>query len=187
MRRFWFGLSLALVFGFAAVSSYIMLVLAADDGAEVDEPYKAVSEVEVQVPTVTEDMQVTVRQTYACGYQDEQTDAGELLGLSFDQLSRDGWDVAKVGENRLEISREQTGLCPIEDEQRLLCRTERGLAVYRGAAAHRGPMLLEMPLNFAELPPDLAAALDGEGYQLASQGELDELLESLDELIMAAE
>lgn len=187
MRKLWFGLSLVAVFVFAAASSYIFFVMTA--GQQVAEP-GATSEVSGDVlggaqAAVTADTRLTVREAYACGYMDERELAGggEFAGHTFDELAGDGWAVARTGENRVEISRECTGDCPIEQEKRLLRRTERGVAVYAGEVGHLGALLLEMPLDFAELPGELNAALAGDGYQLASRAELDELLENLDELV----
>lgn len=185
MRKLWFGLSLVAVFVFAAASSYIFFVLT-DGSPQVAEP-GAASEVfgGVQAAAVTADTTLTVREAYACGYLAERKLAGggEFAGHTFDELAGDGWAVARTGENRVEISRECEGDCPIEQEKRLLRRTERGVAVYAGEAGHLGALLLEMPLDFAELPGELNLALAGDGYQLASRAELDELLENLDELV----
>lgn len=187
MRKFWFGMSLVLVFVFAAVSSYVFLVLT-DGAPEVEKSYRvagALGEGESLVPRVSADMEVLVRESYACGYVAERRlqGGGEFGGQSFDQLTEEGWAVARVGENKLEISRSYDSVCLIEQEKRLLRRTERGVAVYAGIAEHTGAILLEMPVNFSELPPDMNTALAGEGYQVDSLAELDELLESMDEFI----
>ncbi len=192
MRRFWFVVSLILVFVFTASASYIYFALA-DSPKEVDEPYMAlgtpVTHLAAEVKTVLPDVQLTIRETYpACGHtQEEVVKAAEsdMLGVAFDELALAGWSVAQIGEQRLLLEREQEGLCPEEAAQRLLCQTERGLAVYEGNLQHTGQLLLEMPVGSlsAELPPDFLASLAAGGYQLASQSELDELLESLDELI----
>ncbi len=192
MRRFWFVVSLILVFVFTASASYIYFALA-DSPKEVDEPYMAlgtpVTQLAAEVKTVLPEVQLTIRETYpACGHtQEEVVKAAEsdMLGLAFDELALAGWSVAQIGEQRLLLEREQEGLCPEEAAQRLLCQTERGLAVYEGNLQHTGQLLLEMPVGSlsAELPPDFLASLAAGGYQLASQSELDELLESLDELI----
>lgn len=188
MRKFWFAMSLMLVFCFAAASSYIFFVLTADSPGGEDE-YRAVSDLSLggSVARVSEDMTVLVREEYACGYVAERIESGggEFLGLSFDQMTEDGWDVARVGEGRIEIKQSYDTTCPLEEECRLLKRTERGVAVYAGTAEHTGSLLMEMPLNFSELPPDINTALLGEGYPVNSPEELDELLESLDELIWA--
>lgn len=187
MRRFWFGLSLVLVFMFAAVSSYIFFVFTGA-APEVDKPYKAAGgpgEMGEAVPRVTADMTLNVRESYACGYITDRTLAGnsEFLGLSFDQLTKEGWNVARTGENRLELVRQYADICPIEQQKRLLKKTERGIAVYAGTAEHLGAMLLEMPTDFAELPPDMNTALAKDGYAVNSDTELNELLESLDETV----
>lgn len=187
MRKFWFGVSLVLVFVFAAMSSYIFLVLT-DGAPEADEPYRvagALGEGDSLVPRVSEEMSVSVLEGYACGYVGERELAGggEFLGQSFDQLAGEGWNVARVGEDKLELSREYDEICPLERDKRLLKQTERGVAVYAGTAEHTGALLLEMPLNFSELPPEMNTALAGAGYQVDSVAELDELLESLDELV----
>lgn len=187
MRKFWFGVSLVLVFVFAAMSSYIFLVLN-DSSPKVDEPYRvagALGEDNNLVPRVSAEMTVRVRESYACGYEEERvlTGGGEFRGMSFDQLAEEGWAVARVGENQLEIAKEYDEICPLEQEKRLIRQTERGLAVYAGTAEHIGAMLLEMPMNFSELPPNMLAALASGGYQVESPAELDELLESLDELV----
>lgn len=186
MRKLWFGLSLAVVFVFAASASYIYFVLA-EGAPEVDKPYKAATEITARSPQVAADMRVTRREVYACGYTAEEVldNGGEFRGLTFDQLAGDGWNVAQTGEKSLEITRQVADMCPIEQEKRLIVDSGRGLAVYRGTAAHRGDLLLEMPVDMSELPPELTEALAAGGYQLESQAELDELLESLDELIAA--
>lgn len=188
MRRFWFGVSLVLVFAFAVSASYIFFVLTGGK-PQVDEPYRAKQDVDVaayQVARVDEDCELLVREHYPCGYLLESSlpGGGEFAGQSFDQLAADGWAVARVGEGKVEISRENEGICPIEEEKRLIKQTERGVAVYAGTAEHLGALLLEMPLNFDELPGNVLTALAGAGYQLDSPAELDELLESMDELIM---
>lgn len=192
MRRFWFAVSLFLVFIFTASASYIYFVLA-DSPQKVDEPYMAlgtpVTTLEAEVKTVLPDMRLTVQEVYPeCGHIVEQqlSAAGsEWQGRSFDELALAGWSVAQTGAQSLELQKEVSGLCPDEAAQRLLCQTERGLAVYEGNLQHTGQLLLEMPAEAlsAELPPDFVASLESGGYQLASQEELDELLESLDELI----
>ena len=185
MHRLWFGLSLTVVFVFAAAASYIYFVVFGG-APEVDKPYRAAAELETGSPQVTAAMRVTRREVYACGYTaEEEVSGGEFLGQTFDQLAEEGWQVARTGENKLEITRQVEGLCPIEQEKRLLVDTGRGIAVYRGTAAHRGDMLLEMPVDKSELPPELAQALAKGGYQLESAAALDELLESLDEMIAA--
>ena len=188
MRKLWFSLSLAVVFVFAASASYIYFVLA-EGAPEVDKPYKAATEIAARSPQVAADMRVTRREIYTCGYTAEEAldNGGEFRGLTFDQLAKEGWQVAQTGEKELEIVRQVEGICPIEQEKRLLVDSGRGLAVYRGTAEHRGDLLLEMPVDMSELPPTLAEALAGGGYQLESQAELDELLESLDELIAVPE
>lgn len=196
MRRFWFVVSLVLVFIFTASASYIYFALA-DSPRAVDEPYMAlnsplgapVMELAAEVKTIRPEMQLTVREVYPdCGHTQEQNvaaAASEWLGRSFDELALDGWAVAQTGENSLSLQKELPGLCPDEAAQRLLCQTERGLAVYEGNLQHTGQLLLEMPADamLAELPPDFVASLREGGYELASQAELDELLESLDELL----
>ncbi len=192
MRRFWFAVSLFLVFVFTASASYIYFVLM-DSPQKVDEPYMAlgtpVTTLEAEVKTVLPDMRLTVREVYPeCGHTVEQqlSAAGsEWQGRSFDELALEGWAVAQTGAQSLELQKEEPGLCPDEAAQRLLCQTERGLAVYEGNLQHTGQLLLEMPAVAlsAELPADFVASLENGGYQLASQEELDELLESLDELI----
>ncbi|MCX4266878.1 MAG: hypothetical protein OSJ64_08810, partial [Firmicutes bacterium] len=181
MRRFWFVVSLILVFVFTASASYIYFALA-DSPKEVDEPYMAlgtpVTHLAAEVKTVLPDVQLTIRDTDpACGHtQEEGGTAAEsdMLGLAFDELALAGWSVAQIGEQRLLLEREQEGLCPEEAAQRLLCQTERGLAVYEGNLQHTGQLLLEMPVGSlsAELPPDFLASLAAGGYQLASQCEL---------------
>lgn len=192
MRRFWFVVSLILVFVFTASASYIYFALA-DSPKEVDEPYMAlgtpVAQLAAEVKTVLPETRLTVKEVYPfCGHTLEKTLAAaesEWLGLSFDELALVGWSVAQIGEQQLLLEREQEGLCPEEAAQRLLCQTERGLAVYEGNLQHTGQLLLEMPVDSlsAELPPEFLASLQEGGYQLASQNDLDELLETLDELI----
>lgn len=184
MRKLWFGLSLAVVFVFAASASYIYFVLA-EGAPEVDKPYQAATGIAARSPQVAADMRVTRREVYPCGYVAEGVlDAGGgFRGLTFDQLAEEGWNVVQTGENKLEITRQVDDMCPIEQEKRLIVDSGRGLAVYRGTAGHIGDLLLEMPVDMSELPPGLAEALQNGGYQLDSPAELDELLESLDELI----
>lgn len=187
MRRFWFGVSLAAVFVFAAASSYIFFVTCGG-APELDEAYQAAGELGENgdlVARITDETEVTVKEQYACGYLAEQTQpaGGEFLGLSFDQLTKEGWSVARVGENRVELAREYDEICPLEQNMRLLKQTERGISIYCGTPEHLGALLMEMPINFSELPPELSAALAAGGYQVATQAELDSLLESLDELI----
>lgn len=184
MRKLWFGVSLVAVFVFAAASSYIFFVLTGGR-LQVDEPGVASRVNGVVQAAVTADTTLTVREAYACGYlaERELAGGGEFAGCTLDELAGEGWAVARIGEGRVEISRRCKGYCPIEQEKRLMRRTERGVAVYAGEAGHLGALLLEMPLDFAELPGELNAALAGDGYQLASRAELDELLENLDELV----
>ena len=187
MKKLWFGVSLTAVFVFAAACSYIYFAVLGGV-PELDEAYRAAADLGEDgdlVPRITADTEVMVSELYACGYTAKRTQqaGGDFLGESFDKLTKEGWDVARVGENRVELCREYAEVCPTEQNMRLVKRTERGIAIFAGTAEHLGAMLLEMPVDFAELPPDLSAALEGSGYQLKSQAELDELLESLDELI----
>lgn len=197
MRRFWFVLSLVLVFVFTASASYIYFALAGGGRAGVDEPYQLavqpglpVVSLEPEVKTVSPQAQLSFSELYnLCGHVVEQEFSAEecgLVGISFDELATQGWAVAQTGEHSLAMSRQRDELCPQESEQRLVQRTERGLAVFEGTREHIGRLLLEMPVQAdeAELPPDFLASLDEGGYQLASQAELDELLESLDELLV---
>lgn len=187
MRKFWFGVSLAVVFMFAAASSYIFFVLfgGAPELDKAYQPASALGEDGDLVPRITAETTVTVKERYACGYLAERTEraGGEFVDMSFDQLSREGWSVARIGEDRVELSREYAEICPIEQDMRLIKQTERGLAVYCGNREHTGDLLLEMPVKFDELPPELTATLASGGYQMDSPAELDELLESIDELI----
>lgn len=190
MRRFWFAMSLVAVFVFAAASSYVFFVWSAGRG-DVAEPGLAVSESVwpgVEVEKIAADTRLVVRENYACGYVAESAGradelAGDWAWRTFDELAAAGWQVAKTGEGCVELVRECAGQCPIEQEKRLIRATERGVAVYAGESGHLGAMLLEMPLNFAEVPTEVKEALAGDGYQLASREELDEVLESLDELV----
>lgn len=187
MRRFWFAVSMVLVFVLAATSSYIFLVMT-DGREEIAEPAaedSVLSPVGADVPTVAWDTEITVRESYDCGYESvRKMTGGEFAGQTFDALAAAGWAVARTGEGKVELARHLAGACPIEQECRLMRATERGVAVYAGRADHLGALLLEMPLNFAELPPVINADLQGGGLQLTSPDELDELLESLDELVV---
>ncbi len=193
MRRFWFVFSLVLVFVFTASASYIYFALAGS-GAGADKPYQVagtpVVNMEVAVKTVSPQAQLSFSELYTlCGHAVEsEFSAAEcgLVGVSFDELALQGWAVAQTGEHTLALSRQRDELCPQEAGQRLVQRTERGLAVFEGTRQHKGRLLLEMPIQAdeAELPPDFLASLAEGGYQLASQAELDELLESLDELLV---
>lgn len=188
MRRFWFVLSLVLVFVFAASASYIFMAVhdgLPDDAEPYEEPYKAAGEITPRVQRIEAEDELLVKETYTrCGHTEQSHISGDsdFLALSYDQLTAEGWDVAECGERLLELSREYDDLCPTDAGRRLICMTERGVAVYQGTAAHRGNMLLEMPVEFSELPPELMTALQADGYQMESQEELNELLESLDEL-----
>jgi hypothetical protein len=192
MRKFWFAVSLAMIFMFAFSTSYIYMALAGGESAvdEVDKPYmvasRPASELQMAVKTVQAEDTVTVREEYAlCGHVEEQilADGGSFLGRSYDELGAEGWNVAETGENELELARELDGLCPQDAERRVIMRTERGIAVYSGTAEHPGSLLLEMPVDFAELPPEMLGAFDKGGFELATPEELDEVLESLDELV----
>ena len=195
MRRFWFVLSLVLVFVFTVSASYIYFALS-DGGAGADEPYQVaaqgepVGNLEAEVKTVSPQAQLSFSELYTlCGHAVEQEfSASEcgLVGVSFDELALQGWAVAQTGEHSLALNRQRDELCPQEAEQRLVQRTERGLAVFEGTREHLGRLLLEMPVQAdeAELPPDFLTSLAEGGYQLASQAELDELLETLDELLV---
>ena len=187
MKRFWFILSLGLTFTFAASASYIFMAI--HGGLrEVDQPYRAyqaVGDVTPRVQRVEAADRLLISELYTgCGHTEscEVSGESEFLSLSYDQLTAEGWAVAQTGEHRLSLSRQHDSLCPADAARRLICLTERGAAVYQGTAQHRGNMLLEMPLELSELPPDLMTALASGGYQMESQAELDELLESLDEL-----
>ena len=195
MRRFWFVLSLVLVFVFTVSASYIYFALS-DGGAGADEPYQVAAQwepvvnLEAEVKTVSPQAQLSFSELYTlCGHAVEQEfSASEcgLVGVSFDELALQGWAVAQTGEQSLALNRQRDELCPQEAEQRLVQRTERGLAVFEGTREHLGRLLLEMPVQAdeAELPPDFLTSLAEGGYQLASQAELDELLETLDELLV---
>lgn len=65
MRRFWFVVSLILVFVFTASASYIYFALA-DSPKEVDEPYMAlgtpVTQLAAEVKTVLPEVQLTIRE-----------------------------------------------------------------------------------------------------------------------------
>lgn len=200
MRRFWFGLSLVLVFLFTASASYIYFVLS-DSRAGIDEPYKIQNVSNPQSPAsvagvaslgagqrqVAAGSQLTLREHFdTCGHWQEQTlpaSQSGLVGLSFDALAAEGWSVAQTGADSLELTREQSGLCPLDSGRRVLQQTSRSLVVYEGTAEHTGRLLMEMPLDFAQLPADMLVQLQSGGYEVASQAELDELLESLDELV----
>ncbi len=193
MRRFWFGLSLALVFIFAASASYIYFVLS-DSRAGVDAPYQIQNVANIEDVAaagagrrqVEAGARLRLRQHYeTCGHWQQQELVAEqsgLVGLSFDALAAEGWSVAQTGPAALELSREEPGLCPEEAARRVLRQTSRSLVIYEGTAEHTGRLLLEMPLDFGELPADMLVSLQSGGYEVASQAELDELLESLDEL-----
>lgn len=194
MRRFWFAVSLALVFIFTASASYIFFALSDGRGDErTDEPYQLVgapvANWAVEVKTIPPEAQVSLSELYTlCGHTVEQEQKAEALGLadkSYDELALQGWAVAQTGELSLALNRQLDELCPVEADQRILQRTERGLAVYEGTLEYPGRLLLEMPadVSAAELPPDFVTSLENGGYQVSSQTELDELLESLDELI----
>jgi hypothetical protein len=192
MRKFWFAVSLVMIFMFAFSTSYIYMALAGGESAvdEVDKPYMVASEpageLQTAVKTVQAEDSVTVREEYMlCGHVEEEIvqGGGSFLGQSYDELGAEGWNVAETGEHRLELAREREGLCRQDAERRVIIRTERGVAVYSGTAEHPGELLLEMPVDFDELPPDMLTAFDRGGFELATSEELDEVLESLDELI----
>lgn len=196
MRRFWFGFSLVLVFIFTVSASYIYFVLS-DSRSGVDEPYQVQYANSLNDPdlpalssgrqTLAGETRLAIREHFAAcdHWQESSATAAQMgwTGLSFDALAAEGWSLAQTGPQSLELTREQSGLCPEEAAHRVLRQTSRSLVVYEGTAEHTGRLLLEMPLDFAELPADMLVALQSGGYELASQAELDELLESLDELV----
>ncbi|MBQ3180005.1 MAG: hypothetical protein IJB55_01435, partial [Firmicutes bacterium] len=189
-RNLYFALSLALLFTFADSAVYIFLAIhhglpTADQPTPGQLPYQTASDISPRVQCVTAEDELVITETYTqCGHTEEThlSGASEFVSLSYDQLTAEGWDVAETGEQRLKLSRTRDALCPTEAACRLICLTDRGVAVYQGTIAHRGNMLMEMPLQLSELPPELTDALAADGYQLASEDELNAVLESLDEL-----
>lgn len=197
LRSFFFVCSLALLSAFSAAATYIFLatdypINTADtptSGQYQTDPayqtYRAAADFATGVQSIQTDDELTIHKTYSkCGHTETSTLSGlsEFAHLTYDQLTAEGWDIAATGNHHLSLSRTYDELCPTDADCRLICRTERGIAVYQGTATHRGNMLLEMPLQFSEVPPDILAAITGVGYQLSSQDELNAVLESLDEL-----
>ena len=87
MRRFWFVLSLVLVFVFTVSASYIYFALS-DGGAGADEPYQVAAQwepvvnLEAEVKTVSPQAQLSFSELYTlCGHAVEQEFSASECGL----------------------------------------------------------------------------------------------------------
>ena len=124
-----------------------------------------------------------------CGHSTVRNKRGEaeLVGLSYAELAAAGWRVAPQAGGKVELYRQEEGLCPADSVKRCICKVPGGIGVYCGTLAARGALLYELPMDLALLPEDWQQALAAGGFEFASDAELFRMLENLDEFVADTE
>ena len=120
-----------------------------------------------------------------CGHTETQLLHGEaeFVGKTFKQLEEAGWEVSKIGSNKVRLAMELTGICAEDSEKRTLKLTDNGIGVFEGPKNISGKMLSEMEIDINNLPQELQDSLNSGGIEFQSEDELLETLESLDEYV----
>lgn len=120
-----------------------------------------------------------------CGHTETQLLHGDrdFVGKTFKQLESEGWEVSKIGSNKVKIVMELDGICNEDAEKRTLKLTDNGIGIFEGSKSSNGKMLNEMEIDINSLPKELQDNLNSGGVEFENEAELWETLESLDEYV----
>ena len=120
-----------------------------------------------------------------CGHTDTSLLQGDgrFVDKSFSQLESEGWEVSKIGSNKVRVTMAADGFCDVDSQKRTLRLTEKGVGVYEGPKDKDGQLLNEMVLDTNQLPSDLLSMLKEGGVEFANEEELLETLDTLDEYV----
>ena len=140
----------------------------------------------ISAPRVQE-QPVLERYYRACGHREPlplpagvQWRWGDEENLALLFPPEEGWRLIREGE-RLVISQEVDGLCPVDAPKRHLAVKDGLVAVYQGPAGSLGPLLKVTSLPFAALPPHWQEKITGNKAEFNSEQELLQAMDSLDE------
>ena len=120
-----------------------------------------------------------------CGHSTVRNKRGEagLVGLTYAELAAAGWRVEPQQGGKIELYRNVDELCPADSVKRCIRRTPRGVAVYTGPLGTDGELLYELTMDLTLLPEDWQTTLSTAGFEFASDAELFQMLENLDEFV----
>ena len=173
-----------LIFVFAVLAMTVLLSVTSKE--VVDESEITVAEVVKTEDQIYEATYVERNLEFSgCGHKETQLLHGDsrFVGKTFSQLQAEGWEVSKIGSNKVRVYMETDGLCENDSQKRTLKLTENGVGVFEGPKDADGQLLNEMVLDIDTLPADLRSQLDAGGIEFTSEDELLEMLDSLDEYV----
>ena len=120
-----------------------------------------------------------------CGHVTTETlqNNPKLVDKEYEALMAEGWEIAAIGTNKIRMSKSEYDFCPTDAEKRTIRKNGDDLAVYEGPKTAAGDLLLELTVNIEELPEDWQEDLAKDGVEFATEAELLEAMENLDEMV----
>lgn len=169
---------------FAIIAMVVILLVTSKEA--VDEPEAVASQVVNTEDEIFKATYVERNLEYlGCGHTETTLlhNDSRFVGKTFSQLADEGWEVSKIGSNKVRVYRQEEGICEADSHKRTLRLTANGVGVFEGPKDIEGKLLNEMVLDSSQLPDDLYDMLAAGGVEFNSEEELLETLESLDEYV----
>ena len=182
--RRWLFFSPIFLFAIVFLGTYLVLNLAEEPVAE--QPVLSEPEVVITKDSIHKNTIVLQEITHErCGHVTTETlqNNPKLVDKEYDALIAEGWEIANIGTNKVRMSKSEYDFCPTDAEKRTIRKNGDGLAVYQGPKTAAGDLLLELSVNIEELPDDWQQDLSKDGVEFATETELLEAMENLDEMV----